>query len=105
MTYIEAIQDAIRKTHGCSSRHIESISVHEVFRGETVWEGMVEVFALEGHRTARRCYAWGYQNDSGHGEYVAVLQVPPVDSPQKAVEAYILSQHGCEGGPDENRNA
>jgi len=92
MTYIEALQDAIQKTHGCASVHVESVSVHEVFRGETVWDGMVEVFALEGHGKARHCYAWGYQDDSGHGQYVAVLDVPPVDSAQKAVQAYILAQ-------------
>lgn len=104
MTYIEALQDAIRKTHGCSSRHVESVPVHEVFRGETVWKGIVEVFTLKDHAKAKRCYGWGYTDDSGRGQYVAVLEIAPVDSAQKAVKACIVSQHGCKGELDGNEN-
>ena len=34
--------------------------VHEVFRGETVWQGDVEVFDLTGHPKAKRAYAWSH---------------------------------------------
>ena len=37
-------------------------------------------------------YAWGFQDDAGHWQYVAVLKVPPVDTPQDAVRAYIISR-------------
>jgi len=95
MTYIEAIRDAIRHLHGCDSRHIESVPVHEEFQGETVWSGIVEVFELLGHPQAKKCYAWGFTDDLGKGQYIAVLDASPVDSPRKAVQAYILTI--CQG--------
>jgi len=48
MTYIEALQDAIRRTCGCESKHIESIPVTDTFRDHIVWHGLVEVFGLIG---------------------------------------------------------
>lgn len=47
--YIERLQLTIHHLHGVDSRHLESVSVHEVFRGQTVWRGVVEVFGLVGH--------------------------------------------------------
>jgi len=95
MTYIEALQDAIRKMHGCESRHVESVPVKETFRGQTVWKGAVEVFDLIGHPRAKQCYSWGYSTgkDSQHARYLAVLRIPPVDSPIAAVRVSITSDH------------
>ena len=90
--YIEALQDAIRHTHGCESAYTETVPLNEAFEGKTVWEGDVEVFDLTDHPTASQCYAWGYQDDAGKWQYVAVLKTPPVDSPRKAVQAYIISR-------------
>ena len=92
MTHVEAIQDAIRTMHGCNSRHLESIPVHEMFRGKVAWKGVVEVFALEGHPQAQRCYAWGYTDHEGRRKYVTVLELPPVDSAAKAVRAYVIEE-------------
>lgn len=91
MNYIESIQDAIRRLHGCESRHIESVPVHEEFQGQTVWEGTVEVFDLIDHPKVKQCYAWGHHTGKGdkHSRYVVVLKVPPVDSPIAAVRASI----------------
>lgn len=93
MTYIEAIQDAIRRLHGCESRHVESVPVHEEFHGQTVWSGTVEVFDLIGHPETTVCYAWGHHagKDDKQSRYVVVLKVPPVDSPASAVRASIAS--------------
>ena len=44
MNHIEELKDVIRKLHGAESTHRESVHVKEVFNGETVWEGIVEVF-------------------------------------------------------------
>jgi hypothetical protein len=92
MTYIEAIQDVIRRLHGCESRHVESVPVHEEFRGQTVWDGTVEVFDLIGHPKAKQCYAWGHWSGKGdkRSRYIIVLKVPPVDSPVAAVRASIV---------------
>lgn len=88
--YIDALKEAILHTHGCASRHLETVPVEEVFQGKTVWEGDVEVFGVD-HPKAKLCYAWGYTDDNGKKQYVAVLGVYPAKSPQQAVRAYIVS--------------
>lgn len=94
MGYIESLQEAIKKLHGCDSTYVESVPVHEVFQEQTVWAGEIEVFDLVGHPKAKRCYAWAHKEGAADKEtrYVAVLEIPPVDSPQKAVQASIISQ-------------
>jgi len=69
-----------------------SIAVHEKFEGKTVWQGIVEVFEIKGHPKAKTAYAWSYKTDSGETRYVVVLELPPVNSAQDAVRAYIVSK-------------
>jgi hypothetical protein len=88
---IEALRTAIETMHGCKATHEYSAVIVERFKKETVWEGVVESFALSGHPKAKRCYAWSYQ-DSGETQYVNVLEIPPVVSPQTAVQAAILAE-------------
>lgn len=88
---IRELQKAIQAMHGCESRHVQSVPVREVFRGETAWQGTVEVFDLIGHAKAKRCYAWSYQ-DGGETKSTAVLEIPPVDSPQTAVMVAIAAE-------------
>ncbi|MBI5772168.1 MAG: hypothetical protein HZA89_00315 [Verrucomicrobia bacterium] len=91
--YIERLQMVIHQLHGCGSQHVETVPVHEVFRGQTVWQGKVEVFDLTGHPKAKRCYAWSHRegkNDEGE-RFVAVLEIPPVKSALTAVQASIIS--------------
>jgi hypothetical protein len=57
VNYIDELKDAIRKLHGVESTHVKSVPVKEVFKGKTVWEGIVEVFDLKNHPTASRIYA------------------------------------------------
>ena len=90
--YIQALRDAIQHTHECASRYIETIPICETFRDKIVWQGNVEVFDLAGHPKASQCYAWGFQDDSGKWQYVAVLKIHPADTPLNAVRAYILSK-------------
>jgi hypothetical protein len=91
---IKELQKAILDLHGCRSIWKESMPVKEVFQGQTVWEGIVQVFDLIDHPTAKRCYAWSYQiDDSGKRKFIAVLHQGPVDSPETAVRAAIVSQH------------
>jgi hypothetical protein len=88
---VRSLQDAIKAMHGCDSRYIESVPVHEVFQGQTAWQGTVEVFHLIGHVTAARAYTWQYR-DGGDTKTVSVLEIPPVNSPQTAVQAAIAAQ-------------
>ena len=91
--YIDDLRAVIAKLHGCGSKHIESVPVHEVFRGKTVWQGVVEVFDLTGHPKAKRCFAWSHRdgNNDTSQRYVAVLEIPPAISPSTAVRASIVA--------------
>lgn len=93
MTDVEKLQRVIREQHGAESAHVRSEPVHETFRGETVWEGVVEVFALQGHPQAETAYAWSHETDEGGRRYVAVLGVPPINSAVDAVRAAVVAEH------------
>ena len=87
--YIERLQMVIHQLHGSASKHIESIPVLETFKGETVWNGVVEVFELRNHSKAKRCYAWTYGEPE---EFITILELPPVDSAQSAVKVGVAYQ-------------
>lgn len=92
--YIAELQAVILNLHGCESKYLETVPVTEEFQGETVWQGEVEVFELKGHPKAKRAYAWGHASgeDDQARRYVAVLELPPVTSPQTAVKAAVISE-------------
>jgi hypothetical protein len=92
MSYIGELKKAIRELHGCEAEHVESVPVKEEFQGQTVWQGEVEVFNIRGHPKAKRCYAWAHATDEKGKRYVAVLELPPVDSAQSAVRAAIVDE-------------
>ena len=87
--YVANLQKAIRAMHRCNSRYIESVPVTEKSEGKIVWAGVVDVFDLIWHPTAKRAYAWSYR-DGAQTKCVAVLEAPPVDSPQSAVKSTIV---------------
>lgn len=90
---IDALRDAIRNLHGCDSLHIESVPVTETWDDEVVWDGVVEVFALEDHPTAILAYAWAHEvDDSETRRFVAVLHTGVVGSPEAAVRAAIVAE-------------
>ncbi len=84
---IFGFENAIRAKYGAESRLLCEERVAETFKGDVVWTGEVLVFELLDHPTAHLCYAWEVD-----GEVTAVLHEGPVDSPQKAVRAAILSE-------------
>jgi hypothetical protein len=92
--YIDELRDVIRRLHGVESTHVESIPVKETFRGETVWEGIVEVFELHGHPKAPRVYAWAHPTDGPESpkRHVTVLHIGPVTSAVEAVRAAIVQE-------------
>lgn len=91
--YINDLKAVIGKLHGCGSTHVETVPVHEVFRGQTVWRGNVEVFDLTGHPKAKRCYAWSHLDrpDDSEERFVVVLEIPPVVSAETAVKVCIVA--------------
>ena len=90
--YLDRLQVVVQQLHGCGAVHRATVPVHEVFRGQTVWQGNVEVFDLHGHPKAKRCYAWSHldgPNDE-RTRFVAVLEIPPVVSAETAVRVQIV---------------
>jgi hypothetical protein len=93
MTNIEELKDAIREIHGATATHRESVPVTEKWQGDTVWDGIVEVFDLRGHPDTNTVYAWSRETGDGVKSHVAVLHVPPVVSPITAVRAAIIQEY------------
>jgi hypothetical protein len=92
MIELVRLRQVIRDLHGLESEHVRSEPVHETLRGETVWDGTVEVFHVFGHPTATEAYAWAHETDAGGRRYVAVLALPPVRSAVDAVRASIAAE-------------
>jgi hypothetical protein len=92
--YIARVQVAVSQLHDCGAIWRKSVPVHEVFQGQTVWQGTVEVFDLNGHPKAKRAYAWshldGKQDESER--FVAVLEIPPVVDAVTAVRVSVVKQ-------------
>ena len=87
--YIERLQLTIQHLHKCEAVHRETVPVHEVFQGKTVWQGDVEVFDLTGHPKAKRAYGWTHSEPE---EFITILELPPVDSAQAAVKVGVAYQ-------------
>jgi len=92
LSYIEDLKTAIHKLHGVHSTHRASVPVKEVFQGETIWDGVVEVFDLHGHPDANTAYAWSHETDTAETRHVTVLHVPPAVSPETAVRTFIIQE-------------
>jgi hypothetical protein len=90
--YIEELRGVIRKLHGVESKHIESVPITEKFNGQTVWDGVVEVFQLIGHPKAFQAFAWSNDADGKKKNHVTVLQIHPIVSAQDAVRAAIIQE-------------
>jgi hypothetical protein len=91
--YLDRLQVAVSQLHNCGAVYVRTVPVHEVFQGKTVWQGPVEVFDLTGHPKANRCYAWSHLDGDKdeRTRFVAVLEIPPVTSPETAVQASIVA--------------
>ena len=88
------LKRAIESQHGGIARLVQSVPVRETFDRQTVWQGVVHVFDLEGHPQATRAYAWSSPIEgSEKRRFFAVLQIPPIKSAVDAVRAAIVADH------------
>ena len=85
---IEQLKEAVEKACGCQAEHAFSTAVMEDFGDHLVWDGMVETFDLNGHPSAKLCYAFRFIEDDVP-VIKTVLGVPPADTPQNAVKVAI----------------
>jgi len=51
--------------------------------------GHVEVFDLDGHPKAKRCYGWTYGEPE---EFITILELPPVTDAKSAVKVGVACQ-------------
>lgn len=95
---VEDLKQAVERLHRCQASFLEDVAVVEKFGNETIWSGIVSVFLIKGHSQANKCYAWSSPIEgSTKRRFYAVLHVPPVDSPEKAVRASIVHDHKEKG--------
>ena len=87
----EDLKQAVERLHHCPASFLEDVAVVEKFGEKTVWSGVVSVFLIKGNSQADKCYAWSSPIEgSKKRRYYAVLHIPPIDSPEKAVRASII---------------
>lgn len=95
LEYTRRLKDAILLVHGCEAEYAGRDDVIETFGDDDLyWSGYVEIFRLQGHPQAKKCYAWSQftGEEGGEERYVAILELPPVDSPHTAVRAAIAAE-------------
>lgn len=80
---------AVEGQHGGKATLFYVAHVQERFDGQTVWDGHVHMFDLEGHPKATRAYAWSSPVE-GRRIY-AVLHLGSIQSPVDAVRAAIVA--------------
>jgi hypothetical protein len=90
---IDHLKIAIESQHGGLATFTQSVPVRETHNGQTVWEGVVHVFDLEGHPEATRAYAWSSPIEgSDKRRFFAVLHIGAMKSPADAVRAAIVAE-------------
>ncbi len=91
---IEDLEAVIENLHGGVPRWVEAVRVTEVVHGQTIWDGAVQVFDVDGSRSAAtRCYAWSHAiAGSENRRVVAILHLQGVESPRDAVRAAIVAE-------------
>lgn len=91
---IESLRRAIFDLHASTSKWIRAEYIREEFKEKIVWEGTVQVFDIQGHPEATRCYAWSSPiGGSTKRKFFEVLHVPPVASAKDAVRAAIVQEY------------
>jgi hypothetical protein len=87
----EDLKQAVERLHHCQASFLEDVAVLEKFGEQTVWQGVVSVFDIKGNPQADKCYSWSSPIEgSTKRRFYAVLHIPPIDSPEKAVRAAIV---------------
>jgi hypothetical protein len=87
--YIARLQVTIEHLHKCGAVWCDSVHVTDIYQGNIVWTGEVQVFDLTGHPHAKRAYAWSYGEPE---EVITVLEMPPVKSAEDAVKVGVAYQ-------------
>ena len=96
---IDQLRNAVESQHGGAAALTGSVPVKETYEGQTVWEGVVSIFNLDGHPSATIAYAWSSPiQGSNKRRFFAVLHLGGIRSPQDAVRAAIVAEKRLSGG-------
>ena len=89
----DQLKRAVESQHGGEAKLVTKLPVKEVYEGQTVWEGTVHIFNLDGHPGATRAYAWSSPVEgSSKRRFYAVLHLGGIRSPLDAVRAAIVAE-------------
>jgi hypothetical protein len=70
MTHIGELRDVIHRLHKAKDSRAESVPVAETNRGQTVWEGIVEVFRLRGYPHTKKSMRGARHRRSGQPQAI-----------------------------------
>jgi hypothetical protein len=91
--YLTLLQSAIQQAHQCTAVHSQTVPVHEMHAGQTIWKGEVEIFDLDGHAESKKCYAWLHEVKERNIRFMTALQNRVISSPEMAVKSAIFFGH------------
>ncbi len=81
------LERVIKAEHGVASAFVRSVRVHRA-AGNKDWDGIVHVFDLKAHPSAKRAFAWSLPIAGGTApRFFAVLQSGQIATPVQAVKA------------------
>ena len=87
---VEELERAVRERFGCACRYGGWARVRELSEDDLLWEGLVQIFYLQGSIEAERCYAW-IGEENGRREIIIVPNSYFITSAEAAVH-YIVGQ-------------
>jgi hypothetical protein len=90
VNYLEPLKRFVEYVLHCDAKWLGSLPVSELFPGELIRDGKVELFKLRGHREAKRAYAWVEGSQDETARFVTVLEIDPVESAEAAVWTWIF---------------
>jgi len=86
---VENTEQAAEHEAGGHVSFLGFVPVVETFCGIVIWQGTVDIFAVES-QLPTRVYAWSVEKENDW-QYIAGLGSPPIDSPRAAVRAWLVS--------------
>lgn len=100
---VDLLAQVIDTQHGAKGVFHQSVRVAKWNGNPSSWDGMVHVFNLSGHPSARRAFAWSSPVAGSQGtRYFAVLQGGRVKTPADAAKAAAAAIHEW-GNPQPQR--
>ena len=89
----DQLKRAVVSQHGGAATFVQSVPIHEEHKGQTVWNGAVQVYDLaDSPSGATRAYAWSYGLPDGKRRLFVVLHTGLITGPREAVRAAIVAE-------------